>query len=98
MITGRLAAPDHAAPFSDAVLVDGGLAFLAGQGPISDGQPVLGSITEQARLTLGNIGTCLVRLGADASAVVSCRDGAESYSTRCRHCRSAATGRPSCEP
>ena len=72
MITGRLAAPDHAAPFSDAVLVEGGLAFLAGQGPISAGRPVPGSVAEQARLTLRNIGACLARLGVDASAVVSC--------------------------
>ena len=72
MITGRLAAPENAAPFSDAVLVEGELAFLAGQGPISDGRPVLGSVAEQARLTLRNIGTCLAKLGVDASAVVSC--------------------------
>ena len=32
MITGRLAAPAEDAPFSDAVIVEGRTAFLAGQG------------------------------------------------------------------
>jgi 2-iminobutanoate/2-iminopropanoate deaminase len=72
MITGRLATPEEAAPFSDAVLVEGPLAFLAGQGPISNGQPVLGTIADQARLTLHNLGVCLARLGVDATGVVSC--------------------------
>jgi 2-iminobutanoate/2-iminopropanoate deaminase len=72
MITGRLAAPEDAAPFSDAVLVQGSLAFLAGQGPISNGEVVLGTIEEQAALTLHNLGVCLARLGLDATAVVSC--------------------------
>ncbi len=31
MITGRLAAPSGDAPFSDGVIVEGRLAFLAGQ-------------------------------------------------------------------
>lgn len=72
MITGRLAAPAATAPFSDAVIAEGKLAFLAGQGPIRNGTPVCGSIAEQARVTLQNIAALLQRLGADASAVVSC--------------------------
>jgi 2-iminobutanoate/2-iminopropanoate deaminase len=71
MITGRLAAP-VGAPFSDAVLVNGPIAFLAGQGPLRDGQAVLGTHAEQVRLTLANLDACLSRLGADRSAVVSC--------------------------
>jgi 2-iminobutanoate/2-iminopropanoate deaminase len=72
MITGRLAASETGAPFSDAVLVAGTIAFLAGQGPIAAGKPVPGTMREQARLTLRNLGECLARLGADASAVVNC--------------------------
>lgn len=72
MITGRLATPDDDAPFSDAMLVEGRLAFLSGQGPIEDGRIVTGPVREQAAVTLRNIGRCLARLGADSSAVVSC--------------------------
>jgi len=72
MITGRLAAPDAAAPFSDAVIAGGRTAFLAGQGPIRNGTPVGGSIAEQTGATLQNIAAILERLGVDASAVVSC--------------------------
>jgi 2-iminobutanoate/2-iminopropanoate deaminase len=72
MITGRLAAPAEGAPFSDGVIVEGTIAFLAGQGPIRDGRVVHGSIREQADLTLRNLASCLARLGVDRSAVVSC--------------------------
>jgi enamine deaminase RidA (YjgF/YER057c/UK114 family) len=72
MITGRLAAPAEDAPFSDVVIVEGRMAFLAGQGPIRDGRIVHGSICEQAEATLGNLAGCLTRLGVDSSAVVSC--------------------------
>jgi 2-iminobutanoate/2-iminopropanoate deaminase len=72
MITGRLAAPSATAPFSDAVLTEGRLAFLAGQGPILNGPVAGGSIAEQTRVTLQNLAAVLERLGADASAVVNC--------------------------
>jgi 2-iminobutanoate/2-iminopropanoate deaminase len=72
MITGRLAAPSADAPFSDGVTVEGRLAFLAGQGPIVNGTIAGGSMTEQTRVTLRNLAGLLARLGADASAVVSC--------------------------
>lgn len=72
MITGHLAAPAKDAPFSDGVIVEGRMAFLAGQGPIRDGQIVYGSVREQANTTLVNLAGCLARLGVDNSAVVSC--------------------------
>ncbi|HXW87176.1 MAG TPA: RidA family protein [Streptosporangiaceae bacterium] len=72
MITGRLAAASADAPFSDGVTVEGRLAFLAGQGPILNGAITGGSIGEQTRVTLQNVAGVLARLGADASAVVSC--------------------------
>ena len=72
MITGHLAAPAHSVPFSDAVMVEGALAFLAGQGPLSGGQFVPGTIAEQTRLTLSNLDQCLARLGVHRSAVVTC--------------------------
>ena len=72
MITGRLAAPSAAAPFSDAVMAGGRLAFLAGQGPILNGSVVGGSVREQTVATLRNLGACLARLGVDRSAVVNC--------------------------
>jgi 2-iminobutanoate/2-iminopropanoate deaminase len=72
MITGRLAAPEHDAPFSDAVIVEGRMAFLAGPGPIRDARIVDGSVREQAEVTLQNLANCLARLGVDRSAVVTC--------------------------
>ena len=72
MITGRLAAPAEDAPFSDAVIVEGRTAFLAGQCPIRDGRIVHGPVREQAEATLRNLGDCLARLGVHGSAVVSC--------------------------
>jgi 2-iminobutanoate/2-iminopropanoate deaminase len=72
MITGRLAAPTPGAAFSDAVIADGRLAFLAGQGPILNATIAGGSIAEQTRVTLQNLAAILDQLGADASAVVSC--------------------------
>jgi hypothetical protein len=59
MITGPLAAPSAGAPFSDAVIAGGRLAFLAGQGPILNGDVVGGSIGEQAQVTLQNLAGCL---------------------------------------
>jgi len=72
MITGRLAAPGADAPFSDGVIVEGSLAFLAGQGPIRNGAIVAGPVRDQAEATLRNLADCLGRLGVDTSAVVSC--------------------------
>jgi 2-iminobutanoate/2-iminopropanoate deaminase len=72
MITGRLAPPADDAPFSDGVVVEGKMAFLAGQGPIRDGRIVGGSVREQAEVTLLNLADCLARLGVDRSAVAAC--------------------------
>ena len=72
MITGRLAAPSAGAPFSDAVIAGGRLAFLVGQGPIQNGTAAGGPIAEQTQVTLQNLAGVLEQLGADACAVVSC--------------------------
>jgi 2-iminobutanoate/2-iminopropanoate deaminase len=72
VITDRLAAPADGLPFSDAVVVSGTMAFLAGQGPVADGQLVLGTIAEQAGLTLRNIDQLLARLGVTPASVISC--------------------------
>jgi 2-iminobutanoate/2-iminopropanoate deaminase len=72
MITSRLAAPGDDAPFSDGVIVEGRLAFLAGQGPIRDGKIVPGSVRDQAEATMQNLADCLERLGVGTSAVVNC--------------------------
>ena len=72
VITGRLAARSAGAPFFDAVIAGGRLAFFAGQGPILNGTPVGGPIAGQTRVTLQNLAGILQQLGADASAVVHC--------------------------
>lgn len=63
MIPGRLGAPSADAPFSDGIIVEGRLAFLAGQGPIYNGTSIGGLIREQAAVTLQNLAGCLGRLG-----------------------------------
>ena len=45
-------ASSAAAPRSDAVITEGKLALLAGQGPIQNGRVVGGPIAEQTRVTL----------------------------------------------
>src|ERR1700683_4204246 len=57
---------------SPPATIRGRLAFLTGQGPILNGTVVGGPIAEQTRVTLQNLAAILERLGADASAVVSC--------------------------
>ena len=59
------------ARFSDAVIV-GDIAYLSGQGPVSDGQIRLGTIEEETTLTLRNLIDAAVRVGGSAQSVVQC--------------------------
>jgi 2-iminobutanoate/2-iminopropanoate deaminase len=59
-------------PISEAVVLNGSLAFISGQGPIQGGEIVGDDIEAQTRVALGNLGRLLEELGAEAAAVVKC--------------------------
>jgi hypothetical protein len=82
MITGRLAAPSAGAPFSDAAIAEGGLAFLAGQGPVLNGTVAGGSIGEQTRVT-----NRMRRRARQASIVSGAATCARRWSSRVEHVR-----------
>jgi 2-iminobutanoate/2-iminopropanoate deaminase len=72
----RLVHPAGAAPpigpYSPAILADGPMLYLAGQGPIDPetGEFRLGTMEEQARLTFDNITRLLQATGTDWEHVV----------------------------
>jgi 2-iminobutanoate/2-iminopropanoate deaminase len=60
------------APFSAAVVAEGRFVFVAGQGPLRDGQYVPGTVEEETRLTLQNLGAALEAAGSGFEHVVRC--------------------------
>ena len=59
-------------PFSPAIVAEGRFVFVAGQGPLADGAYVEGSIADETRLTLENMGTLLEQAGSGFEYVVRC--------------------------
>ena len=59
-------------PYSPAVVAEGKFVFVAGQGPLRDGEYVPGAIEDETRLTLENIGTLLENAGSGFEHVVRC--------------------------
>ena len=59
-------------PFSPAIVAEGRFVFVAGQGPLADGTYVPGSIEDETRLTLENVGTLLEQAGSGFEHVVRC--------------------------
>src|SRR3954465_4107404 len=60
------------APFSGAIVAEGRFVFVAGQGPLRSGDYVEGTIEEETRLTLENLGALLERAGSGFENVVRC--------------------------
>src|SRR3954466_603260 len=60
------------APFSGAIVAEGRFVFVAGQGPLQSGDYVEGTIEEETRLTLENLGALLERAGSGFEHVVRC--------------------------
>lgn len=62
-------------PYSPAILADGKLLFISGQGPSDpkSGEMLLGSFEEQARLVFSNVGALLEAGGSAWSEVVMTR-------------------------
>jgi 2-iminobutanoate/2-iminopropanoate deaminase len=59
-------------PYSPAVVAEGKFVFVAGQGPLRNGDYVPGSIDEETRLTLENVGALLELAGSGFEHVVRC--------------------------
>jgi 2-iminobutanoate/2-iminopropanoate deaminase len=59
-------------PYSPAIVAEGRFVFVAGQGPLRDGEYVQGSIEDETRLTLENVGTLLERAGSGFEHAVRC--------------------------
>jgi 2-iminobutanoate/2-iminopropanoate deaminase len=59
-------------PYSPAVIAEGRFVFVAGQGPLRDGDYVPGSIEEETEQTLGNMGALLEQAGSGFEHVVRC--------------------------
>jgi 2-iminobutanoate/2-iminopropanoate deaminase len=59
-------------PYSPGITAEGRFLFVSGQTPQRDGRVVLGTIEEETRLTLENIGSVLEAAGATFADVVRC--------------------------
>jgi 2-iminobutanoate/2-iminopropanoate deaminase len=59
-------------PYSPAVVAEGRFVFVAGQGPLRDGEYVAGSIEEETTQTLENMGALLEQAGSGFDQVVRC--------------------------
>ncbi len=63
---------DVIGPFSPAIVAEGRFVFVAGQGPLDGGAYVAGSIEDETRLTLENLGRLLAQAGSGFEHVVRC--------------------------
>jgi 2-iminobutanoate/2-iminopropanoate deaminase len=59
-------------PYSPGIIAQGTFLYVSGQTPQRDGNVVLGTIEEETRLTLDNIGRVLESAGAAFADVVRC--------------------------
>ena len=59
-------------PYSPAVVAEGRFVFVAGQGPLLDGEYVPGPIEDETRLTLENMASLLEQAGSGFEHVVRC--------------------------
>jgi 2-iminobutanoate/2-iminopropanoate deaminase len=59
-------------PYSPAIIAEGTFVFVAGQGPLKDGEYVPGSIEEETRRTLENMAALLEKAGSGFEHVVRC--------------------------
>jgi 2-iminobutanoate/2-iminopropanoate deaminase len=59
-------------PYSPGIIAEGTFLFVSGQTPQRGGETILGTIQEETRLTLDNIGLILESAGASFADVVRC--------------------------
>jgi len=58
--------------YSPGVIAEGRFLYVSGQGPTRDGELVLGTIEEETRLVLENLGRVLAEAGLGYADVVRC--------------------------
>lgn len=58
--------------YSPAIVAEGRFLYVSGQGPLTDGMAVPGTIAEETELTIANLQTVLRVAGADLADVVKC--------------------------
>ena len=56
--------------YSPGIIAEGRFVYVSGQGPVRDGQNALGTIEDETRLTLENVGKVLEAAGAGYADVV----------------------------
>jgi 2-iminobutanoate/2-iminopropanoate deaminase len=59
-------------PYSPAIIAEGRFVFVSGQGPLAAGEYRPGTIEEETRLTLENLGGLLAKAGSGFEHVVRC--------------------------
>jgi 2-iminobutanoate/2-iminopropanoate deaminase len=72
MIRQAVQSTNVLAPYSPAVVAEGRFVFVAGQGPLREGEYVSGTVEEETRLTLENVGALLAAAGSGFEHVVRC--------------------------
>ena len=58
--------------YSPGVIAEGRFVYVSGQGPLRDGELVTGTIAEQTRAVMENLGAVLAEAGASYDDVVRC--------------------------
>ena len=61
-----------AGAYSPGIIAEGRFLFVSGQGPVRDGENVRGTIQEETRITLDNVGVVLRNAGLSFADVVRC--------------------------
>jgi 2-iminobutanoate/2-iminopropanoate deaminase len=61
-----------AGAYSPGMIAEGRFVYVSGQGPLRDGEVVKGTIEEETRLVMENLGTVLAEAGASYADVVRC--------------------------
>jgi 2-iminobutanoate/2-iminopropanoate deaminase len=59
-------------PYSPGIVAEGRFLFVAGQGPTREGTRIFGTIEEETRLVLDNVGRVLEQAGVTFADVVRC--------------------------
>ena len=58
--------------YSPGVIAEGRFVYVSGQGPLRDGELVTGTISEQTRAVMENLGAVLAEAGVSYDDVVRC--------------------------
>jgi 2-iminobutanoate/2-iminopropanoate deaminase len=61
-----------AGAYSPGVIAEGRFLYVSGQGPLRDGAVVNGTIEEETRLVMENLGAVLAAAGASYADIVRC--------------------------